>query len=855
MEAASTDAARASLFASERSAVDPARVFQELLDRGQKSFDAYDYERAMASFRAALAISQAIADNHLIGIADAWVGRTFYRMSRFAEALEAYRSALPASRSAGDQKTQISILRGMGNSYSGMGRHREAIAAEEDCLKVSRQLDDAGNIALSWINEAVDYNGIGESRTALDLYRRAMELGEATHNQEVLQSAAKGLARIYSDQRDFDLALHYLDKIQSMKGSSLGEQRAEAYRLSQYASIYNRMGNRDDDVLKAAGKGSELAHQTGDLRLEAWFLEVRAETLNRRDRIRETIADYERAVEIFTRLGAADQEVAGLTRVADLYLSLHETGPALAAAQRAYEDAAKMDSLRVMSDVLLARGHVYRAVGRRAEAEADFRESIALSESTRAQMVGGASVGQSFYQRRLSAYRQLMELRIEAGDLSGAVDAAELSRARHLLDVISQGKADISHSLTNDEKQRELELSREEARWSAELAKPQPPPEAQSAFTKAAADLEMFRAGLYVKHPDLQVRRGENRPLSPADLRKLLPDSKTLLIEYLVSSDLDTTVLAVARGESGGLSITAHKLPLRQNQLEKRVEEFRRSLATRDLSYRDQAKSLYKDLLGPLQSALSDRSLVGIVPDGPLWNLPFQALIGPDGAYLVEHSAVFYAPSLTTLHVVSSRSRPAYSSKRTLLAMATAADEHEEVRKLGEIYGPAASTILLGSDATKARWNTAAPHYRVLHLAAHGVLNGANPLFSSLALDRPLEAREILDLDLQADLAVLSACETARGGVLEGEGVFGLSWAVMMAGVPSVVVSQWKVDAAGTSQLMLAFHRALAQQLAKGGPLKGKAEALRQAFLDLLRTPNYRHPFYWAGFEMMGEGY
>ncbi|SPE34900.1 hypothetical protein SBA3_220036 [Candidatus Sulfopaludibacter sp. SbA3] len=143
----------------------------------------------------------------------------------------------------------------------------------------------------------------------------------------------------------------------------------------------------------------------------------------------------------------------------------------------------------------------------------------------------------------------------------------------------------------------------------------------------------------------------------------------------------------------------------------------------------------------------------------------------------------------------------------------------------------------------------------MLHLATHGVLNGANPLFSSLMLDHLLEAREILDLDLHAELAVLSACESARGDVLEGEGVFGLSWAVMMAGVPSVVVSQWKVDSAATAQLMLAFHRGLAAGLAHGGEIKGRSEALRQAFLEVLRTPQYRDPYYWAGFEMLGDGY
>jgi CHAT domain-containing protein len=122
------------------------------------------------------------------------------------------------------------------------------------------------------------------------------------------------------------------------------------------------------------------------------------------------------------------------------------------------------------------------------------------------------------------------------------------------------------------------------------------------------------------------------------------------------------------------------------------------------------------------------------------------------------------------------------------------------------------------------------------------------------AEDGMLEAREILDQDLRAELAVLSACETARGEFESGEGVVGMSWALMMAGMPTVVVSQWKVDSASTTQLMVALHRNLHQGLSEA-PMAGKAEALRKAAMEMAADPRYRHPFYWAGFAMLGNGY
>jgi CHAT domain-containing protein len=119
--------------------------------------------------------------------------------------------------------------------------------------------------------------------------------------------------------------------------------------------------------------------------------------------------------------------------------------------------------------------------------------------------------------------------------------------------------------------------------------------------------------------------------------------------------------------------------------------------------------------------------------------------------------------------------------------------------------------------------------------------------------DGLLEAWEIMKLELKADLVILSACETARGRVGAGEGLIGLSWALFVAGSPTTVVSQWKVESHSTTEVMSEFHRRLKARMEKGGGL-GKAEALRQAALQLRRGKAYRHPFYWAAFVVVGDG-
>jgi CHAT domain-containing protein len=189
-------------------------------------------------------------------------------------------------------------------------------------------------------------------------------------------------------------------------------------------------------------------------------------------------------------------------------------------------------------------------------------------------------------------------------------------------------------------------------------------------------------------------------------------------------------------------------------------------------------------------------------------------------------------------------------------------EAEKEVKTLARLYGAGNSHAFIGAEAREAVVKTEGPKYEVLHFATHGLLDNRNPMFSYLVLaqtagdpneDGLLEAREIVNLDLHAKLAVLSACQTARGWVGAGEGVIGMSWALFVAGVPTTVASQWKVDSASTTSLMIDFHRRLTMKRANSR--EAKAEALRQAALELLRSERYRHPFYWAGFVMVGDGW
>jgi len=329
----------------------------------------------------------------------------------------------------------------------------------------------------------------------------------------------------------------------------------------------------------------------------------------------------------------------------------------------------------------------------------------------------------------------------------------------------------------------------------------------------------------------------------------------------------------------GAPELKVFTIPIKAKTLAARTQKFRDLLAQHDLGFKQEAAALYNLLLKPAESQLQGKTTLVIVPDGALWELPFQALSKGANRYLIEDAAISYAPSLTYLREMSRKRTPAQSSAaNTLLAvgnpalapqtlaraeLATRGEKfaplplaEKEAQALAELYGAKQSTVYVGAAALEERFKAEAGNYRVLHLATHGVLNDRSPMYSHLLLsqthndakeDGLLEAWELMNLDLKADLAVLSACETARGHVGAGEGVIGLSWALFVAGVPTTVVSQWKVLDVSTQQLMVEFHRQL-----KTNPQQGKAEALRQASLKVMKT--HPHPFYWASFVLVGDG-
>jgi len=187
-------------------------------------------------------------------------------------------------------------------------------------------------------------------------------------------------------------------------------------------------------------------------------------------------------------------------------------------------------------------------------------------------------------------------------------------------------------------------------------------------------------------------------------------------------------------------------------------------------------------------------------------------------------------------------------------------EAEQEVSSIAKSFDEKNSRVFIGRDASEKSFKTLAPAYSIVHLATHGVIDNRQPLYSHLLLTKTegdpenngrLEARQIMDMNLNSDLAVLSACETANGKIAPGEGVIGMSWAFFVAGTRSLLVSQWKISSASTSELMMSFYKNLNSNNAERNDKKTRA--LREASLLMIKVPRYRHPFYWAGFVLVGR--
>jgi tetratricopeptide (TPR) repeat protein len=500
------------------------------------------------------------------------------------------------------------------------------------------------------------------------------------------------------------------------------------------------------------------------------------------------IADLRRA----ERIGRADPQTVAtaLLREADILTKSHDfSAAAIAAAEsariaRQYHDAETIALAQVFDARLQLARRLYR------EAEALARAATTTHTSLDTAALAWTTTG--------DAARALGNNDAARAAFQSAVDAIEVRRAGVVGDASSHVRF-LESEIYPYHALLELEAGAGDAAAALRIAE----------MAKARALLDTL-----------------HRP-APAAYQSTAIPGTDVTIEFALTA----RKLFIFTLDSKGVTVrSTEAAPIRRLAL-----QFAELIAARNLGFRPVARELYNRLLGaaPLPSK------VLVIPDGILWRVPFAALIDERDRHLIERCTLSYAPSIATLRTGSGE------RQRGVAIFVNSSVSRSESSAIERLYGAEAHSF---TDPTVRTALAVMPKSAILHFATHGVLDEHEPMRSRLLLSpgNALDARTVAALHLQARLAVLSACDTAAGPTAAGEGVIAMSWAFFAAGCPAVIASQWRIESASTTSLMVALHRGVE----RGGAL---APSLRDAQLEVLRMPRFQHPYYWASFILLGQ--
>jgi len=747
------------------------------------------------------------------------------------ETLRIYARVREILPSLDDRRQESAWLNNVAFTYMSLGEPERALPFLEDALALRRQLGARWEELITLSNLGEVHRRLGEPKKALENYRQAVDLARAQENpwQEAVIRLRLGETEL--DLGDPAAALREAEPaLRSLREKGLRRGELSALELQGRALVLAGRPREALPVLREALAGRQAL---GDRAGAAGAL--------------HSLAAAERSLGAAAEARVhAEAAVAGVEELRTGFVSPGLRAAFLASRHRAYS---------LLIDLLMDRHAADPGGGH-------DREALAVSEQARARSLLDALYAGA------------------PGQAGGAVPAGLQARRRSLRYRLSV-KADQQLPAGG----RTEALEREIAALLVELD---------------GVEEEIRRSD-----PHAAAAR-EPRSLGLAEIAGLL-DPGTLLLEYSLGEERSYLWAVSAGGLRSFVLPPQREIEARARQ----VYEELRTVEAGGAGRRPAAAELSRILLGPVWSQAARCRRLAVVPDGALGLLPFGVLPvpGPGGGWqaagglrpLLETAEVVYVPSATTLAAERQRlekrppapkwaavlADPVFSADDPRLAdrpaaaraqpaarkeparggaelsplparwdrLASSRDEAETIASLaptGQVWtalGFAASRDAVLSGDLRA--------YRVIHFATHGIADARAPELSGLMLSavdatgRPREGflglADLYDLDLAADLVVLSACQTGVGKEIRGEGLMGLTRGFLNAGVPRVVASLWKVEDRTTAQLMSRFYRAL------WGRGLSPAAALREAQRSLRRDPRYRAAHSWAGFVLQGD--
>ena len=818
-----------------------------------------------------------------------------------AKSIECFDKAINIGRQMGVENFELKCLRLQSLTYWEMGDVGRFFACNKRALDIARRLKHRREIGRCLNNIGVYYAHVGDYSNALRNYETALPLLTAENDLYTEASCINNIGVIYRNIGELNKALGEITEALKID-EKLGDLALVAEDQGNLGATYLHRGWINEDkhditiALAELDKCMDLLQANPDARLEL-------AVLNNMGFAHSLIGEYDCALEIFAK---AQSKAKGnltsegychlLNNIAAAYYGKGKIGKAVGFYNRSVSLSSEGHHLEVLWEAYFGVGCCYEAEKDLRKALDYFNKSIDAMEQVRRRIVLDL-FKISFVRSKLAVYQHalgiLYSLYAASPSMARLEDIfrmIERVKGRAFLEGLIEANAGDSAGGDPVLSGRERELSRE-----------------ISILNKKAGEAGLSAVDRNERLRDLEKKEDEYMRLVSSlkterrDLSKVTPlydlsisevqnsliDPRTALLEYLISENRSYLLLITSR------SARLYTLAGRRG-IESSLRGYLKSLASPPSGPFNgllAAERIGKELLFPLEGDFPpeiDRLI--IIPDGILGYLPFETLrmnAGENAGYLLEKYRISYCPSSAALLLL--RQEPTTDRRaKTLLAVGApfyGRPEHsehgrevnaremvtesylgqditlaslpfskEEVLKIAGLFPAHQADLFLGKQATETILKKLPlDGYRIIHFACHAFLDDKLPFRSALVLSREpddeedgcLQVREIYGLKMDADLVVLSACQTGNGTLEQAEGLVGLTRSFFHAGANAVLSTIWAINDRTTALLMERFYSCLAQGL-------DKSSALREAKLSLLRS-SHSHPYYWGGFLLSGD--
>ncbi|MBD2428162.1 CHAT domain-containing tetratricopeptide repeat protein [Phormidium sp. FACHB-1136] len=862
-------------------------TFRELGDRGGEGTalgslgNAYlslgDYRQAIDFHEQRLVIARELGDRGGEGGALGNLGLAYDSLGDYRQAIDFQDQALTIFREIGDRGGEGGALANLGNAYDSLGNYRQAIDFHEQALTIFREIGDRRGEGSALGNLGATYNSLGDYRRAIDFYEQHLVIAREIGDRGGEGNALGNLGNAYDSLGDYRQAIDFQEQRLAI-AREIGDRRGEGGALGNLGVVYDSLGDYRQ-AIDFQEQSLVIAREIGDRGGEGKALGNLGNAYRNLGDYRQAIDFYEQSLAIAREIGDRRGEGAALGSLGNAYRNLGDYRQAIDFQEQHLVIARELGDRRGEGAALANLGVVYGSLG-------DYRQAI------------------DFYEQHLAIAREIGDRSSEGSALNNlgfaylkteqfALAETALAEALDVWDALRDSDLPDANKISLFEIQRVSFLSLQRALV------------AQNKVGPALEVAERGRGRAFAELLSQRLSSEEvvldAAPPQLGDIKALAQEQQTTLITYSVirfTDEEDDDVLHIWVVSPTG-DLTFRRQPLDDVDLASLVTTARQSLGVRgdrfataiveltpDALARQQAETeanlrqLYDVLIAPITDLLPADTTQPVVfmPQDELFLVPFAALKAPDGQYLIENHTILTSPSIQVFGLATeANSRPNGGSSATHNPLIVGNPTMPTVTFLSEggsfqdvqlsplpgaqreavaISGFLQTPALLGSEATKTAVQQRMAGADVIHLATHGLLEYGDPqqtgtrgLPGAIALapgsgeDGLLTAAEILQMDLRADLAVLSACDTGRGRIT-GDGVIGLSRAFVAAGVPSIIVSLWAVDDQATADLMVAFYDNWQQS-------GDKAQALRQAMLTTMEQ--HPDPRLWSAFTLIGS--